>query len=98
MPKLLKKPTLLSQDLVTCTKEKEILEIKFKKKKILLARRIVKSYMEGVNAYATIGWRVNPIRNGNQPDISRALIGKLIHLEPNDWPKFQKQLKNLHSS
>ena len=39
---------------------------------------------------------MNPIRKSNQPDNYRALVKKLIQLEPNDWSKFQEQLKNLH--
>ena len=46
----------------------------------------------------SVAWRVNPIRNNNQPKNVIVLAEKLIQLEPNDWPKFQEQLKILHSA
>ena len=52
----------------------------------------------GENTYASVVPCVNLIRNSNQPDDYRALVEKLIYLEPNDWLKFQKLLKNLHSA
>ena len=51
-----------------------------------------------VSTYATVVQRVNPIKNRIQPDNYKALIEKLIQLEPNDRPKFWEQLKNLHSA
>ena len=50
----------------------------------------------GGETHATVAQKVNPIRNCSQPDNYRALFEKLIQLEPNDWPKFQEQLNNLH--
>ena len=49
------------------------------------------------NTDASVEERVNPIRNSNQPDKYGALVEKLTQLEANNWPKFQEQLKNLHS-
>ena len=34
--------------------------------------------------------------NNYQPDKYRALIEKLLHLRPIDWPKFLEQWKKLH--
>ena len=46
-----------------------------------------------VNIYAILSLRGNLISTDNYWD----LVEKLSQLEPNDWPKFQEQLKNLHS-
>ena len=79
-------------------RESKILEMKYKWNVTCFeTRRILESYIRE-NIYAFVARRVNPIRNGNQHDNYRALVEKLIHLEPNDWPKFQKQLKNLHTA
>ena len=51
-------------------------------------RTIVKSYMERDNIYASVARRTNPIRNGNQPNICKALVLKQIQSVPNDWPMF----------
>ena len=83
------------QDLVNPTKKKEILEMKHKRNvSFLEARKIVGTYM-GKNSYASVAWRVDTI---SQDIRYRALMEQLIWLEPNDWPKFQEQLKNLHSA
>ena len=71
-----------------------MLEIKYKRYNIFW---IVQSYM-GVNTYATVAWRVNPIRNSNQPNNYRTLIKEIIQLEPCNWPKFQEHLRNLYSA
>ena len=47
----------------------------------------------GENSYASVAQRADTISQDNR---YRALIEKLIPLEPNDWPKFQEQVKNLH--
>ena len=39
----------------------------------------------------------SPINN-NQFNKYRALIKNLMQLGPNDWPKFQEQLKKVHSA
>ena len=49
----------------------------------------------GKNSYASVAWRADTI---NQDNRYRTLVEKLIWFEPNDWPKFQEQLKNLHST
>ena len=54
----------------------------------LEARKVVGTYM-GENSYASVTWRADTI---NQDNRYRALMEKLIQLEPNDWPKFQEQL------
>ena len=47
-----------------------------------------------VNTYTTREERSNSIGNSNQPNNYWALVEKkFIQLEPNDWRKFQKQLK-----
>ena len=60
----------------------------------LEARKIISTYM-GENSYASVTRRLDTI---NQDNKYRALVVKLIQLEPNDWPKFKEQLKNLHSA
>ena len=84
------------QDLATSIKkEKEILEVKHKRNvSFLEARKIVGIYM-GENSYASIARRMNTIIQENK---YRALIEKLIQLEPNDWPRFQEHLNKLHSA
>ena len=49
-------------------KKKEILEVKHKRNVTFLeAKKIVGSYM-GENTYASITWRVDPIKQSNQAD------------------------------
>ena len=60
----------------------------------LEARKIVGTYM-GENSYAFVARRADTI---NQDNKYRVLEKKLIQREPNDWLKFQEQLKNLHSA
>ena len=55
----------------------------------LEARKIVGTYM-GENSYASVALRADAI---NQVNKYRTLVKKLIQLEPNDWPKFQENLK-----
>ena len=50
----------------------------------------------GENTYNSVAWRADSIWQSNQVDKYKALMEKLIQLEPNDWPKFQEHLKNLH--
>ena len=45
----------------------------------------------GESTYASRG-------RSNQDGKYRDLVEKQIQLEPKDWPKFQEQLKNLHSA
>ena len=75
-------------------KEKEIFKVKQKRNlSFLEARKVTDTYM-GENSYASVALRADTI---NQDDkYYRALVQKLIQLEPNDGPKFQEQLKNLH--
>ena len=47
----------------------------------------------GENTNASVARKEDPI---NQDNKYRALVDKLIQLEPNDWPKFQVHLKKLH--
>ena len=81
----------------TCTvyqKEKEIIEVKHKRKvSFLEARRIVGSYM-GESSYASVARKED---RTNDDSKYRTLVEKLIKLEANDWPKFQDHLKKLHS-
>ena len=73
--------------------KKWILEVKQKRNiPFLEARKIVGTYM-GENSYASVAQRAVTI---NQENRYRALVEKLIQLEPNDWPKFLEQLKNQH--
>ena len=73
--------------------KKEILEVKHKRNvSFQEARKIVGTFM-GENSYASVARRADTI---NQYNRYRVLVGKLIPLEPNDWPKFQEQLKNLY--
>ena len=75
-------------------KEKEIIEVKHKRNlSFLETRKIVGSYM-GENRYASVAWRADTT---NQSNKYRTLLEKLIQLEVNDWPKFQENLKRLHS-
>ena len=55
--------------------------------------KVVGAYM-GKNNYASVAQRSDII---NQDNRCRALMNKLIQLEPNNGPKFQEQLKNLRS-
>ena len=72
-------------------KEKEIIEVThLKNVPFLEARRIVGSYMGG--SYASITRRVDRTNEDNK---YRTLVEKLIHLEANDWPKFQEHLKKI---
>ena len=76
-------------------KEKEILEVKHKRNvSFLEARKIVGTYMSE-NSSVSVAQRVDTISQDNR---YRAFVEKLIRLEPNDWPKFQEQLKKLHSA
>ena len=76
-------------------KEKHILEVKHKRNvSFLEARRIVGTYM-GENSHASVARRADTIHQDNK---YKALTKKLIQLEPNDKPKFQEQLKNLHAA
>ena len=76
-------------------KEKEILEVKHKRKvSFLEARKIVGTYM-GKNSYASIARRADTANKDNK---YRTLMEKLIQLEANDWPKFQEHLKNYTQS
>ena len=45
----------------------------------------------GENIDASVVRIVDPV---NQENTYRALVEKLIHLKPNDWPKFQEHQKN----
>ena len=75
-------------------KEKEIIEVKYKRNvSFLEARRIVGSYMEE-SSYASVAQRAD---RTNDDTKYRTLVEKLIKLEANDWPKFQDHLKKLHS-
>ena len=82
------------------------MDVKYKKNTTFLeARKIVESYMK-VNTYANVAQKVCPIsssnttstNNNNQLDKYRSLIKKRLQLELNNLPKFQEQLKNLHSA
>ena len=46
------------------------------------------------NTYTKVAEKMSSIGN-NQPDQYRALIAKLLLFRPNNWPKFQEQLKKL---
>ena len=46
------------------------------------------------NTYASVAQRVETI---NQENKYKALVEKLILLEPHDRPKFKEHLKNMHS-
>ena len=79
-----------SCDIYKKKEEKEILEMKHRKNASFLeAKKIVGTYM-GENSYASDARRADTI---NQENKYRALVEKLIQLEPNDWPKFQEHLK-----
>ena len=47
----------------------------------------------GKNSHTSVAQRADAI---NQDNRYRALMEKLIWLEPNDWLKFLEQLKNLY--
>ena len=75
-------------------KEKEIIEVKHKRNASFLeARRIVGSY-RGESSYASVARRAD---RTNDDTKYRTLVEKLLKLEANDWPKFQENLKKLHS-
>ena len=68
---------------------------KYKRNESFLeAKKIVGPYV-GENSYTSVTWRADKI---NQDNRYRNLVEKLIRLEPNDWLKFQEQLKNLQSA
>ena len=48
----------------------------------------------GETSYASVAQRIDRTNEDNK---YRTLVEKLIQLEANDWPKFQKHLKKLHS-
>ena len=74
-------------------KEKEILEVKHKRNVSLLeARKIISTYL-GENSYAYVARREDTINQDNRYWVH---VEILILLEPNDRPKFQEQLKDLH--
>ena len=77
-------------------KEKEILEVKYKRNESFLeAKKIVRTY-KGENHYATVARRADTT---NQDNKCRTLVEKLIQLEVNGWPKFQEYLKKkIHSA
>ena len=73
-------------------KEKEILEVKYKRNvSFLEARKIMGTYM-GENSYTSVARRVDTT---NQDNKYRKLMEKLIWLEVNDLPKYQEHLKKL---
>ena len=66
-------------------KEKEIIEVKPKRNvSFLEARKIEGSYM-GETSYASVTRRAE---TSNQDNEYKALINKLINLDPSEWPKF----------
>ena len=52
----------------------------------------------GENTYASVAQRVDPTRHSDKVNKYRALVEKVIQLEPNNGPKFQKHLTKLHSA
>ena len=91
-----KRTSLSFQELIIYTKEMEIIEVKYRRNITFREKRkLVESSMKD-NTYANVAQRVSPISNdSSQPNKYRALIEKL---GPNNWPKFQEQLKKkLHS-
>ena len=73
-------------------KEKEILEVKHKGNvSFLETRKIVGIYM-GENSYTSVARKADTTNE----DKYGTLVWKLIHLEANDWPKFQEYTKKLH--
>ena len=75
--------------------EKEILEVKHKRNTTFLeTRKIVGTYM-GENSFASVARRADTTNQNNK---YRALMEKLIQLEADNWPKFQKHLKKLLSA
>ena len=75
-------------------KEKEILEERHRMSlSFPEAMKIEGNYM-GENTYASVARRADTI---NQENKYRALVKRLIMLEPTDWPKFQERLKKLLS-
>ena len=48
----------------------------------------------GDNPIVSIERRVDLIKQSNQENKYSNLVGKLIQLEPNNWPEFQEHLKN----
>ena len=76
-------------------KEKEIIEVKHKRNESFLeARQIVGSYMSETSC-ASVTRRAEI---SNQDNEYRALINKLINLDQSEWPKFQADLKNIHTN
>ena len=75
-------------------KRKRYLRWKTSGMSFLEARKRVGTYM-GEISYAPVARRTDTI---NQDNIYRALVEKSIQLKSKDWPKFQKQRKNLHSA
>ena len=67
-------------------------EIEYKRNITFFEARTRVEFKMGVNSYAT---EDKPIRKSIQPEDFRAHVAKLIEMEPNDWPKFQEQQKNL---
>ena len=58
------------------------------------SKKIVGTYM-GENSYASVALRVDTTNEDNK---YWTLVEKLIHLEANDWPKFEEPLKKIHSA
>ena len=95
MSQLLTKPSCLFKILWHVWKKKKNWRRNVRHVTFLEAKKMVGSYM-GENTYASVAWRVDPIRQSNQENRYKAMMEKLIQLKPNNLPKFQEHLKNLH--
>ena len=83
-------------------RKKEMIKVKYRKYITFLeARKIVESYMKD-KTYSYIAQKLshNNSKNikNNHLDNNRAFFEKLLQLGPINWPKFQEQLKKLHSA
>ena len=83
----------------TYKKEKEIIEVKYKKNTTFPeARKIVETYMKE-NTYAeTTKKTTKPCQHNETPDQYKELINKLITLNIKEWPEFQNSLKEKYSN
>ena len=49
-------------------------------------------------AYTTVARRASPSSTNKETDKYKVLLEKLIQLAQSDWPKFQEQLRKMHSA
>ena len=98
-PKCLENLSLFSRSCDIYKREREIIEIKYKRNITSFeTRKIMEFYMKE-NTRITIIWRVKPISNNSRPDNYRTLVKKLIQIETKWLAKVSGATKkNLHSA